>query len=663
MEVEKKGGGDNPIRIDKSGVSPVKREIDTDRFHELADGGRASPGQNSANAPQSTAPTDNAIISIDKAANPLAIQDAGSGGFHELADDGRASPGQKSANMPQNAAHMDNATISIDKAANPLAIQDAGSGGLRELTDGGRISGWNSAKLSRNAVSSPHRGDDFPGARYGIDHTALPGRVEDTADAFYLDTADTTSPFKIDMSDSKLLENSVDVMEYGDFLSVDAPMNTAKSLFTSQLRMDSPASFLSMPRIGRTDKTAAVVSVDAPIQKIGVEKIASETVSFGPSLLPAVHNEAFLSYSFELIQSGDIAGGMKTAISDLSGKAVKGLKAARITAKKELIKSATTILTPFLFMVLVLVCVIGAAGSVASTVSFFSLTAYPTDDTEITGSTFDATNYCEDLKEEVREIPSQPEWSHINEFNYIPSLGDILSDIDYDPWILQAYLNAKFPGYSTADVSAEISSIMAEMFVLNLSEHVEIRYDSDGDPYNYYILDISMTKTELETIVLGRMNADETEMYDVYMNDDLLGTHTGVGNPFTFDWRPYISCRYGWRENPTSPQAGGEFHTGLDLAVAGGTPIQSGIVGRVTTVTTSYPYGNRVEITSLDGQITVLYAHMQSISVTMGQPVIVGATEIGKVGTTGNSTGNHLHIEIFLNGQRIDPLFVLGHAS
>jgi murein DD-endopeptidase MepM/ murein hydrolase activator NlpD len=88
----------------------------------------------------------------------------------------------------------------------------------------------------------------------------------------------------------------------------------------------------------------------------------------------------------------------------------------------------------------------------------------------------------------------------------------------------------------------------------------------------------------------------------------------------------------------------------------------AGITGTVTNLTTSGPYGNRVEITSPDGLNTVLYAHMNSINVSMGQPIIASVTQIGTVGTTGNSTGDHLHIELVSEGVRIDPLFVLGYA-
>ena len=65
-------------------------------------------------------------------------------------------------------------------------------------------------------------------------------------------------------------------------------------------------------------------------------------------------------------------------------------------------------------------------------------------------------------------------------------------------------------------------------------------------------------------------------------------------------------------------------------------------------------YGNYVVVSHSDGTST-LYAHMSSRSVSVGQSVSQGQ-ELGKVGSTGSSTGNHLHFEIRVNGSRVDPV-------
>lgn len=101
------------------------------------------------------------------------------------------------------------------------------------------------------------------------------------------------------------------------------------------------------------------------------------------------------------------------------------------------------------------------------------------------------------------------------------------------------------------------------------------------------------------------------------------------------------------------------FHQGLDFTPGSGTPIQSVADGVVTKVDgPSGALGNNVWIEhTIDGQkVTSVYAHMQtgSVEVTKGQRVSVGDI-VGKVGSTGNSTGAHLHFEIIVGGVPIDP--------
>lgn len=95
-------------------------------------------------------------------------------------------------------------------------------------------------------------------------------------------------------------------------------------------------------------------------------------------------------------------------------------------------------------------------------------------------------------------------------------------------------------------------------------------------------------------------------------------------------------------------------HKGLDIAIAGGTPIYAAHNGTVAATTGHWTYGNVVMIDNGDG-ISTLYAHMQSAAiVSVGQTVTQGQV-IGYVGSTGNSSGNHLHFEVRVNGVRQNP--------
>ena len=116
-----------------------------------------------------------------------------------------------------------------------------------------------------------------------------------------------------------------------------------------------------------------------------------------------------------------------------------------------------------------------------------------------------------------------------------------------------------------------------------------------------------------------------------------------------------ISSFFGYREDPI--QGGDSFHKGLDIAAAGGSPIAAMFGGKVIAAGSSSSYGNYVKIDH-GGNLVVLYAHCSEILAEEG--AIVRAGEIvAKVGTTGKSTGNHLHVEALVEGVAYDPLYIV----
>ena len=115
------------------------------------------------------------------------------------------------------------------------------------------------------------------------------------------------------------------------------------------------------------------------------------------------------------------------------------------------------------------------------------------------------------------------------------------------------------------------------------------------------------------------------------------------------------SSPYGSRIDPIAGVK--SFHTGTDMACPTGTPILAAMSGRVTTTGINRVYGNYVIIDHGNGYQT-LYAHMSKIIASKGQWVSQG-TRIGLVGSTGYSTGPHLHFTVYKNGKLIDPMSVL----
>ena len=130
------------------------------------------------------------------------------------------------------------------------------------------------------------------------------------------------------------------------------------------------------------------------------------------------------------------------------------------------------------------------------------------------------------------------------------------------------------------------------------------------------------------------------------------GTVTGTGS---FTWPcpscTYITSRVGYRWHPVSGQW--KYHSGLDIGAAYGASIVAADGGTVTIAGVNGGYGNCVMIDHGNGYYT-LYGHMSSIAVSVGQSVSKGAT-IGYVGSTGVSTGPHLHFEIRQGTTILDP--------
>lgn len=157
--------------------------------------------------------------------------------------------------------------------------------------------------------------------------------------------------------------------------------------------------------------------------------------------------------------------------------------------------------------------------------------------------------------------------------------------------------------------------------------------------------------------------ADEIARIEAEARKNQNAGTTFTGSDFCWPVTGYttITTRYGEIYNLVVST--GSAHTGCDIAGAGihGKPIKAIADGVVTTSTYGrYGYGNYVIINhgtnSTNGNRYIsLYGHCSSLAVSVGQRVSKGQV-IGYVGSTGNSTGPHLHLEVYVNGSRVDPL-------
>ena len=127
---------------------------------------------------------------------------------------------------------------------------------------------------------------------------------------------------------------------------------------------------------------------------------------------------------------------------------------------------------------------------------------------------------------------------------------------------------------------------------------------------------------------------------------------SGEGFCFPMMYCTMLTSAYGYRVHPITGNY--TFHNGVDLAAGTGTPIYATKSGTVTTATYNYAYGYYVVVNHLDG-FSSLYGHMTHYTVSEGDYVSRGEI-IGYVGSTGYSTGPHLHFTIYYNGSTVNPM-------
>lgn len=121
----------------------------------------------------------------------------------------------------------------------------------------------------------------------------------------------------------------------------------------------------------------------------------------------------------------------------------------------------------------------------------------------------------------------------------------------------------------------------------------------------------------------------------------------------------YITAGFGIRHNPFSGE-GRESHEGLDVAVDHGTPVMATADGLVVHAGPHAGYGNLVILYHSNG-VTTRYGHLSRVTVEQGQRVKRG-DQIGHAGSTGRSTGPHVHYEVRENDQPVDPMRFVGQA-
>ena len=365
-------------------------------------------------------------------------------------------------------------------------------------------------------------------------------------------------------------------------------------------------------------------------------------------------------------QKGAATKAAQEAVSKTANTATAiSKKLQEIASKNAGVLITVAIMAVLLIMVMTSVSSCGAM--FADTQSTVLAASYLSEPTEIDATDLQFTRLELDLQNEIDNI--ETDYPGYDEYSY--NLGEI----GHNPFTLIGYLSAVHTEFTASEVESEVQALFGEMYTLTLTPDTETRtrtvtktgtrtvtdpvtgeeteeeyeYEEEAE-YEVSILRVVLTVKPLETIVAGKMDAEQTEIYAMYAETG--GFLQQFASPLDLYWYNYISSYYGYRKNPNTGNE--ELHRGVDIAVPTGTTVYAAHDGTVTTATYDSYYGNYVVIEK-DGY-TTKYAHMDSLSVSAGQSITKG-TVIGTTGSTGSSTGSHLHIECLYNGEYYNPLF------
>ena len=217
------------------------------------------------------------------------------------------------------------------------------------------------------------------------------------------------------------------------------------------------------------------------------------------------------------------SGGTAAGAAQKSGKAAKTVKEKAQQAGAYVMqhkKGFIMVLAIFLLICLLLNTMSSCSMMAQSIGSMISGTTYPSDDPELVAV---EANYA------AKEAALQAEIDNIESSH--PGYDEYRYDLDmigHDPHELAAYLSAVLQGYTRASAQAELERIFAAQYQLTLTEEVEVRYrtetrtDSEGNeydvevPYNYYILNVTLTSKPISSVALELLTPDQLEMYQVY---------------------------------------------------------------------------------------------------------------------------------------------------
>lgn len=270
----------------------------------------------------------------------------------------------------------------------------------------------------------------------------------------------------------------------------------------------------------------------------------------------------------------------------------------------------------------------------------------------------------EEMKIRIRFMYEKGDQFYLDMLAGASSFGDMLNKAGYVEAI-SAYDRGKLNEYEENRMLIEVIKEQLEEEEASLQEakaaveqeqnNLEILIDNKNKEITAYETDIATQEQAIKEYEAYIREQDQMIASLEKALREMEGSkRTYDGGMFKWPAPSYtrISDSFGWRHHPILNRQ--QFHNGVDMAAPGGSPILAAYDGTVVAAGYSGTMGNYIYLNHGSGLVTI-YMHASALYVSVGQDVSKG-DKIAAVGTTGRSTGNHLHFGVRLNGSYVDPM-------
>ncbi len=269
--------------------------------------------------------------------------------------------------------------------------------------------------------------------------------------------------------------------------------------------------------------------------------------------------------------------------------------------------------------------------------------AYTANDEEINAADLYYTELETNLQYTINHI--EQTYPDYDEYRY--NIGEI----GHNPYKFMAYLSAMYDFFTFEEIKNDIEELFHKQYNLQIVPKIETRHYSDGNAYDWHILEVRLAVKPMEQTTIPLMNQNDCKYkYDVYM--ETYGNRQNFGNPFSFSWLSYVSVQYGYRLNEQGEK---ELHRGIDLDIPQNTSILAIHDGVISEISSDSILGNYIVMED-NKAYQSKYAGWQRCNVSIGQ-------EVKKGEEIAFTSDNSFHLEVTHQGQYLNPMYFVENGD